>query len=29
LEMIRHRLDIDRLVAAGIERGARARHMRA
>jgi tellurite resistance protein len=27
LEMIRHSLDIDRLVAAGIERGARARHM--
>jgi len=26
LEIIRHRLDIDRLVAAGIERGARARH---
>ena len=26
LELIRHRLDIDRLVAAGIERGARARH---
>ncbi len=26
LEMIRHQLDIDRLVAAGIERGARARH---
>lgn len=26
LEMIRHRLDIDRLIAAGIERGARARH---
>ena len=27
LEMIRHSLDIDRLVAAGIERGARARNM--
>ena len=27
LEMIRHELDIDRLIAAGIERGARARHM--
>ncbi|MEE8334763.1 MAG: tellurite resistance TerB family protein [Alphaproteobacteria bacterium] len=27
LEMIRHDLDIDRLAAAGIERGARARHM--
>jgi tellurite resistance protein len=26
LEIIRHRLEIDRLVAAGIERGARARH---
>lgn len=26
LEMLRHRLDIDRLVAAAIERGARARH---
>ncbi|MHA1113817.1 MAG: tellurite resistance TerB family protein [Alphaproteobacteria bacterium] len=26
LEMIRHRLDIDRLSAAAIERGARARH---
>jgi len=25
LEILRHRLDIDRLVAAGIERGARAR----
>ncbi len=25
LEMIRHRLKIDRLIAAGIERGARAR----
>ena len=25
LEMMRHRLDIDRLIAAGIERGARAR----
>ncbi|MGE5547378.1 MAG: tellurite resistance TerB family protein [Solirubrobacterales bacterium] len=28
LEMIRHRLDIDRLVAAAIERGARARFIR-
>jgi tellurite resistance protein len=28
LEMIRHRLDIDRLIAAAIERGARARSMR-
>lgn len=28
LEMARHRLDIDRLIAAGIERGARARFMR-
>ncbi len=27
LEMIRHRLDIGRLPAAAIERGARARHM--
>jgi len=27
LEMIRDELDIDRLIAAGIERGARARHM--
>ena len=27
LEIIRHRLDIDRLIAAGIERGSRARHM--
>lgn len=27
LEMIRHRLDIERLVAAAIERGARARHI--
>jgi len=26
LELIRHRLDIDRLVAAAIERGARARY---
>lgn len=26
LEMLRHRLDIDRLVAAAIERGAKARH---
>lgn len=26
LEMLRHALDIDRLVAAAIERGARARH---
>jgi tellurite resistance protein len=29
LEMIRHRLDIDRLVAAAIERGAAARYRRA
>jgi len=29
LELIRYRLDIDRLVAAGIERGARARHLTA
>ena len=29
LEILRHRLDIDRLIAAGIERGARARHMTA
>ena len=29
LEFLRHRLDIDRLIAAGIERGARARHMTA
>lgn len=28
LEMARHRLDIDRLIAAGIERGARARFAR-
>ena len=27
LEMLRHRLDVDRLAAAAIERGARARHM--
>ena len=27
LELIRHRLDIDRLAAAAIERGARARHL--
>lgn len=27
LEMLRHRLDIGRLVSAAIERGARARHM--
>ena len=27
LEMLRHRLGVDRLAAAGIERGARARHM--
>lgn len=27
LEMIRHELEIDRLAAAAIERGARARHM--
>lgn len=26
LEILRHRLDIDRLAAAGIERGAQARH---
>lgn len=26
LELVRHRLDIDRLIAAGIERGARARY---
>lgn len=26
LQMIRHKLDIDRLIAAGIERGARARY---
>lgn len=26
LEMLRHKLDIDRLIAAAIERGARARH---
>ena len=29
LEILRHRLDIDRLVSAGIERGARARWRRA
>lgn len=29
LEMLRHRLEIGRLVAAAIERGARARHQRA
>ncbi len=29
LELIRHRLDVDRLVAAGIERGTRARYCRA
>ncbi|BBK30052.1 tellurite resistance protein TerB [Stella humosa] len=29
LEMIRHRLDVDRLTAAAIERGARARYARA
>ena len=29
LEMLRHRLGIDRLVAAGLERGARARFMTA
>jgi len=29
LELIRYRLDIDRLTAAAIERGARARHMTA
>jgi tellurite resistance protein len=28
LEMIRHRLDLDRLIVAGIERGARARYTR-
>jgi tellurite resistance protein len=28
LEMVQHRLDVDRLAAAGIERGARARHMK-
>lgn len=28
LEMIRHKLDIDRLAAAAIERGVRARHVR-
>lgn len=28
LEMMRHRLNIDRLIAAGIERGARARFQR-
>lgn len=28
LELVRHRLDIDRLTAAAIERGARARHTR-
>lgn len=28
LEIIRHELDIDRLIAAGIERGARARYIR-
>ncbi|QXM23632.1 tellurite resistance TerB family protein [Elioraea tepida] len=28
LELMRHRLDIERLVAAAIERGARARHAR-
>ena len=27
LEMLRHKLDVGRLVAAAIERGARARHM--
>lgn len=27
LEMLRHQLDLDRLVAAAIERGARARHV--
>jgi tellurite resistance protein len=27
LELIRHRLDLDRLTAAAIERGARARHL--
>lgn len=29
LELIRHRLDIDRLIAAAIERGARARYRKA
>jgi tellurite resistance protein len=29
LEMIRHRLEVERLAAAAIERGARARHARA
>ena len=28
LEMVRHRLHVDRLAAAAIERGARARHLR-
>jgi tellurite resistance protein len=28
LEMLRHQLEIDRLIAAGIERGARARYAR-
>jgi tellurite resistance protein len=28
LELMRHRLDVERLVAAAIERGARARHAR-
>ena len=28
IEMIRHRLEIDRLIAAGVERGARARFAR-
>ena len=28
LEMLRHEMDIDRLVAAGIERGARAHYQR-
>lgn len=28
LEMLRHKLNVDRLCAAAIERGARARHMR-
>jgi tellurite resistance protein len=27
LELLRHALNLDRLIAAGIERGARARHM--
>jgi hypothetical protein len=27
LEMLRHRLQLDRLIAAGIERGSRARHL--